>query len=1025
MLKISMLQTPSVQLDGKPISFPFKRADALLYYMAVRRSATRQELIALLWESCDEATGLKNLRNTLYTLKKCLGGEFLLSPQKSIVVVNDNWELDCDYDHFTQEGDFSAYRGPFLQGFFVKQAFSYEEWLERTRERLHEQYLGHLAERARAAQAEDDLDGAARWAVEYLQDDPFDEEMTAFLMECWRQCRKYAKAAQVYQRLKERLSEEMGADPLESTTMLYYKIMNQWNDSAQTGEEWEKLQPPVGREGAYAALRAAADSFAEGAARRCSQLLIGEVGSGKSALIDHFLRGSDRYGLLVVRCGCLQSEMELPLAPWDRIMLSLWTFAREEGLSLPVQVRARLGRTFSIFREEQEGTDQDSVRALRQWDQGLEDGALLVAAIIRRKKVLLILEDLQWMDGESVRLTEALLRRLEGGGLMTVLTCREDLPADTRARLSAMEADGLLHRQHLCPLSLEETTELLRRELGGEASGRLADQFYQETGGNLYLLTELTQAYRRSADVDATLQTLGELLMERLSGLPETAMSVAELISVFPEEAPGRLLLELLEGDDRALTDGVEALRGRGIIEEHRSERGMGYRFTHPRIRELVYHRLSGYRCQQLHRQAALLLSWEEAPREGAACRGIARHFRLAGDRLHAMEYQIRALDLDSARACEPFSIFGGEEPLCMDPDQGEEEAQRCLRELSALRREREDEAVLARLEQRLILIRGRLALFQGNTDKGTGLLGQLSAANGARDGTLMSRACYLLATSALYRQEKELAERYSTTGMRLLERGGDRLQQAQFQRLRGRCFYLAGAYDKAGYYLLEAVDTLERQPRSTAVKLQLAAAYCDCGRVSRQKQDYAGACAYFKKALELLGDGPWPGMVWIYVHYGRTVFMLEDHPKARMLFLQGWQAARATGELWGRTAAAAFTAYYQAQDGDYELAAISLAEAQDCQQRMDSLLEGAILCYVSMHIRRRLDLEKRKDSPLEKLLPYPADSYARQGIRILSGVPDVFEAEQLSQSLRDGIASQQRYRASELYSKNKHFMTE
>lgn len=49
--------------------------------MLVRRSATRQELISLLWESCDEATGLKNLRNTLYTLKKTLGATFSSPPR--------------------------------------------------------------------------------------------------------------------------------------------------------------------------------------------------------------------------------------------------------------------------------------------------------------------------------------------------------------------------------------------------------------------------------------------------------------------------------------------------------------------------------------------------------------------------------------------------------------------------------------------------------------------------------------------------------------------------------------------------------------------------------------------------------------------------------------------------------------------------------------------------------------------------------------------------------------------------------
>ena len=73
MLKITMFQMPAIELDGRPVALPFKRAEALLYYMVVRRTATRQELISLLWESCDETTGLKNLRNALYTLEKSLG----------------------------------------------------------------------------------------------------------------------------------------------------------------------------------------------------------------------------------------------------------------------------------------------------------------------------------------------------------------------------------------------------------------------------------------------------------------------------------------------------------------------------------------------------------------------------------------------------------------------------------------------------------------------------------------------------------------------------------------------------------------------------------------------------------------------------------------------------------------------------------------------------------------------------------------------------------------------------------------
>ena len=488
---------------------------------------------------------------------------------------------------------------------------------------------------------------------------------------------------------------------------------------------------------------------------------------------------------------------------------------------------------------------------------------------------------------------------------------------------------------------------------------------------------------------------------------------------------PSRLLLELMNQNDRLLTAGLDELRGRGIILEHHTEGDPTYRFAHQRIRELVYDRLSYSQRQPLHLQAAELLSQGEQPQEGGACRQIARHFQLAGSRLRALEYRIRACDLDSSRAFEPFSPLGGDAPAPRSPEELEEQTQQFLRELSALRREGADSAVLGRLEVATALIQGRIALFQGDSARGSDILGALSGGSIHPDTGVLIRACYLLASSALYRQATEQVERYTATGMRLLERTRDPVQQAQFQRLRGGLFCLQGAYDKSRYYLLEAMDALRGQPRSTAVRLQLAAVYCDYGRVCRQRLEYADACSYYKRALSLLGDLPWPGGVWVYVHYGRAAFALEDHPRARELFQHGYDNAKVSGELWGRAAAAAYTAYYQAMEGDYERAAVSLADAQSCQQRLNSPLEGVILHFVSMHIRSRLDLEQRMGSPLAPLLTYSPESYARQGVRLLSSVPSVFEAEQLSQSLRNGIATQQRYRASELYSKNKHFMAE
>lgn len=76
-----------------------------------------------------------------------------------------------------------------------------------------------------------------------------------------------------------------------------------------------------------------------------------------------------------------------------------------------------------------------------------------------------------------MRLGDALLRRLEGRGLMTILTARDDLSPSALARLESLEADGCSARHRLPPLTPEQTEELLRRELGGEAAGAWLPSF--------------------------------------------------------------------------------------------------------------------------------------------------------------------------------------------------------------------------------------------------------------------------------------------------------------------------------------------------------------------------------------------------------------------------------------------------------------------------------------------------------------------------------------------------------------------
>lgn len=1001
MLTVKTLGTPRVLLDGKPVALPFKRAEALLYYLAVERSASRQELIALLWESDDEAKGRKNLRHALYTLNKELGGEVLLSPQKSVVVLNTQREIDCDYDRFVRGEEEEAYQGSFLSGFGVKNAFSLDEWILRTREKLRNLHLSRMEQRSRALLAAGDPEGACKIAVEYLNEEPFDESMAVFLMDCYQERHQYTRASQVYQALKEQLSRELGVDPLETTTIKYYEILNQWNDAAGQPDDSGDHMVPVGREKIYDTLRAATLAFTETATRRSSQLLLGESGSGKSEVINFFLRTGALRELLVIRTECLQSKRETPFALWREITGQLLEFARQANLLIPEVL-------------------QEGFPPYVMPDQALEDAlVLLLSRVGRKKKILLILEDLQSADQWSVELLASLLRRLERGTMMAILSMTWGCSQQTMEVLEHLEADEMLHRQVLLPLSRQNTDAILRRELGDEVADRLGDWLYQESGGNLRLLSDLVQTYERTGDVRSAMESLNEFLLNRLRGLTQDALHLTHLLCLSSGGVSVQALQELMGMDTRRLSEILLVLRQRAIAEEFFSDNANCCRFLHPKLRELVYGQLTAYQRQELHGRMAEALSHSTPDPSDLLCWEISWHYEKVGQLEKSLDYELMALEKESRWRCTGFVPWpqGREIPV----DALEKAVKSAQDRLSLLQRAGKR---LTSFSARLNLIRGRIALFRGDQPQAVALLGDLTAADTVRDRPEMAKVCVLLAENAYDRQTVDLAERYVTAGLRYVQGQKDDLTIARLYQLRGNCFGLRGDYERARYYLQEALELLSKMDQTGEVLCVLASAYGDMGRFSLCGNDFSKAGPWYRKALALLQDTDCVGQVWLLVHYGRTVFAVDDYPRAKSLFGEAYALAEKTGEHPGRAAAGAYCAYFAMADGDEETAARLLREAMEEEQVLHSPMEGAILNFISMKIRRRLDLDQQ-DSGLTVLLPDRADDYARRGVRLGNSIPDVFEVQILTKDLRDGISSQLRYRSWELYSKNKRFMSE
>ncbi|MTK11654.1 MAG: serine/threonine protein kinase, partial [Clostridiaceae bacterium] len=108
-----------VTLNGKNVSFPYSKVQALFCYLVVKKQATREELSGLLWPDMEENVARKNLRNAIYKLKKSFGDEEILSfSNKSIITLNPNINIETDVDTFvTNKDEIDIYIGKFLKGY--------------------------------------------------------------------------------------------------------------------------------------------------------------------------------------------------------------------------------------------------------------------------------------------------------------------------------------------------------------------------------------------------------------------------------------------------------------------------------------------------------------------------------------------------------------------------------------------------------------------------------------------------------------------------------------------------------------------------------------------------------------------------------------------------------------------------------------------------------------------------------------------------------------------------------------------
>ena len=89
-LKLYLIGSPRLELDGVDIRLSTHKSFALLAYLAVTRQSHRREtLVNLLWPNAGRTSGKAALRNTLHDLREAVGSGIIVTSREAVELKPD------------------------------------------------------------------------------------------------------------------------------------------------------------------------------------------------------------------------------------------------------------------------------------------------------------------------------------------------------------------------------------------------------------------------------------------------------------------------------------------------------------------------------------------------------------------------------------------------------------------------------------------------------------------------------------------------------------------------------------------------------------------------------------------------------------------------------------------------------------------------------------------------------------------------------------------------------------------------
>jgi tetratricopeptide (TPR) repeat protein len=521
----------------------------------------------------------------------------------------------------------------------------YDDWVLDERAKLRAEAYGVLVRLTEEAAGRDDHKATIRHAQRIIDLEPTDEAAVRIQMEAHLALGDRAAALRSYHRYAEVLERDLAVAPGEAIGAMYQQLRTGTlnRDEAQGKDLAPVAESPfVGRDLEWNQLNEAWNTAREGGAHLL--LVTGEPGIGKSRLALELGRRVRAEGHVVASARAYEAAGRLPWGPVVDLLRS--DALRSHIDTLDTVWRAELARLLPELLDASQSSGPSQAGDLAQRHRLFD--AVNRAIVVGHRPRLLIIDDLQWCDAETIELIGFVVRSGQTAPVLIVGTVRwEEIPQ--HHPLVGL-VDALGHDQAVTIVSLdrldEATTATLAARLRAEDTidPKLAARLWSETEGNPLFVIEALRAGISSDGSQAVLTpTMRAVLRARLGQLTDGARRLAEVAAVIGRPFSVGLIVLATGTDERELVDHVDELWRRRIIRDQ----GLRYDFSHDKLRAVALEMVSPARRRQLHRAVAEAIAVDLHNDIDAASPQLAAHYDQAG----MVEPAIDAYRVAGARA--------------------------------------------------------------------------------------------------------------------------------------------------------------------------------------------------------------------------------------------------------------------------------------------------------------------------------------------------------------------------------------